>query len=80
MTAESNAWRFPAAQSGRSGAERRGARDRRQTGNRRAKFQAVVAVVVDRRIGFDRRTLRERRSMSDQRRRGQPTWSPGRAR
>lgn len=77
MTAESNAWRFPAAQSGRFGRERRASKDRRQTGNRREQLQAVG---VERRIGFDRRTLRERRSTSDQRRQGQPVWSSGTAR
>lgn len=79
MTAESRAWRVPAAQSGRSGAERRGARDRRQPRDRREHNQSQAAV-VERRIGFDRRTLRERRSTSDQRRQGRPVWSSGTAR
>lgn len=79
MTADSRAWRIEAAQSGRSGAERRGPTDRRQTRDRRG-WEQNHAVIVDLRIGFDRRTLRERRSMSDQRRQGQPAWvSPGAA-
>jgi hypothetical protein len=79
MTADSRAWRFEATQSGRSGGERRGSKDRRQTRNRQERNQNS-AVMVDLRIGFDRRTLRERRSMSDQRRRGQPVWSSDTAR
>jgi hypothetical protein len=79
MTADSRAWRFPAVQSGRSGAERRASTDRRQSRDRRGRDQDEL-VMVDLRIGFDRRTLRERRSMSDQRRRGQPVWSSGTAR
>jgi hypothetical protein len=81
MTTDGRAWRFEAAQSGRSGAERRGSTDRRQTRNRRAKNQHQnQTIVVDLRIGFDRRTLRDRRSTSKQRRQGQPVWSPARAR